>query len=92
MAANNWLVEEARYCTNRLVVSTGQGDDKETRRSLEVAAFDGFYLTRIHYSNNSSATLHDSELEISYKKWSDTMSEHLQFCYAISQIWSDIIK
>ena len=24
-----------------------------------VASFDGFYLTRGHYSNNSSATLHD---------------------------------
>ena len=24
-----------------------------------MAAFDGFYLTRGHYSNNSSATLHD---------------------------------
>ena len=26
-----------------------------------VAAFDGFYLTRGHYSNNSSATIHDYE-------------------------------
>ena len=26
-----------------------------------VASFDGFYLTRGHYSNNSSATIHDFE-------------------------------
>ena len=31
-----------------------RGDDKEW-----MASFDGFYLTRGHYSNNSSATLHD---------------------------------
>ncbi len=31
-----------------------QGDDKGW-----IASFDGFYLTRGHYSNNSSATLHD---------------------------------
>ena len=31
-----------------------RGGDKEW-----VASFDGFYLTRGHYSNNSSATLHD---------------------------------
>ena len=31
-----------------------RGDAKEW-----VASFDGFYLTRGHYSNNSSATLHD---------------------------------
>ena len=31
-----------------------RGDTKE-----RVASFDGFYLTRGHYSNNSSATLHD---------------------------------
>ena len=31
-----------------------RGDDKQW-----VASFDGFYLTRGHYSNNSSATLHD---------------------------------
>ena len=31
-----------------------RGDDKEWS-----ASFDGFYLTRGHYSNNSSATLHD---------------------------------
>lgn len=31
-----------------------RGDDKKW-----VASFDGFYLTRGHYSNNSSATLHD---------------------------------
>ena len=24
-----------------------------------VASFDGFYLTRGHYSNNASATIHD---------------------------------
>ena len=30
------------------------GDDKEWAASI-----DGFYLTRGHYSNNSSATLHD---------------------------------
>ena len=33
---------------------TKRGDAKE-----RVASFDGFYLTRGHYSNNSSATLHD---------------------------------
>ena len=32
----------------------GRGDDKEW-----ITSFDGFYLTRGHYSNNSSATLHD---------------------------------
>ena len=31
-----------------------RGDDKEL-----ITCFDGFYLTRGHYSNNSSATLHD---------------------------------
>jgi len=31
-----------------------RGDDKKW-----MASFDGFYLTRGHYSNNSSATLHD---------------------------------
>ena len=31
-----------------------RGDAKEW-----VASFDGFYLTQGHYSNNSSATLHD---------------------------------
>ncbi len=28
-------------------------------RDKWVASFDGFYLTRRHYSNNSSATIHD---------------------------------
>lgn len=31
-----------------------RGDDKEW-----VASYDGFYLTRGHHSNNSSATIHD---------------------------------
>ncbi len=33
-----------------------RGDDKQW-----VASYDGFYLTQGHYSNNSSATLHDYE-------------------------------
>ena len=33
-----------------------------------------------------------AELEITKKKWSDKMSEHLHICYAISQIWSDILN
>lgn len=33
-----------------------RGDEKKW-----VASFDGFYLTRGHYSNNCSATLHDFE-------------------------------
>ena len=36
MAANGWLVGEARHYTSRLVVCTGQGDGEEMRRSLEV--------------------------------------------------------
>ena len=33
---------------------TERGDDRKW-----IASFDGFYLTRGHYSNNASATLHD---------------------------------
>ena len=36
---------------------TKRGDDKEW-----MASFDCFYLTRGHYSNNSSATLHDHSI------------------------------
>ena len=43
------------------------------------------------YQNLKLHQLTHAELEISCKKWSDRMSEHLQFCYAISPIWSDII-
>ncbi len=32
----------------------GRGDSTKW-----IASFDGFYLTRGHYSNNASATLHD---------------------------------
>ena len=42
------------------------------------ASFDGFYLTRGHYSNNSSATLHDfSTGKIAY-------FAHLRKCYILS--------
>ena len=42
--------------------SCGQVQQEIIRRGdakLWTASFDGFYLTRGHYSNNSSATLHD---------------------------------
>ena len=47
-AIADWSVEEAR------TEAISRGDKK----SLEIQ-FDGFYLTRGHYSNNSSATIHD---------------------------------
>ena len=43
-----WSCEQVR---NQIV---NRGD-----REKWVASYDGFYLTRGHYSNNSSATLHD---------------------------------
>ncbi len=43
-----WSCEQARELVR-------QRGDKESW----VASYDGFYLTREHYSNNSSATLHD---------------------------------
>ena len=33
----------------------------------------------------------EAELEKSLEKWSEKMSEHLQFCNAISQILLDIV-
>ena len=33
--------------------------EKRGDKDKWVASFDGFYLTRGHYSNNSSATIHD---------------------------------
>ena len=36
-----------------------EGIEKRGDKDKWVASFDGFYLTRGHYSNNSSATIHD---------------------------------
>lgn len=41
-------------CKNVRRAIKGRGDDKQW-----VASYDGFYLTRGHHSNNSSATMHD---------------------------------
>ena len=46
----NWSVDQARK------IIQARGDEKK----LEVM-FDGFYLTRGHYSNNASATMHDAK-------------------------------
>ena len=46
----NWSVDQARK------IIRARGDEKK----LEVM-FDGFYLTRGHYSNNASATMHDAK-------------------------------
>ena len=46
----NWSVDQARK------IVRARGDEKK----LEVM-FDGFYLTRGHYSNNASATMHDAK-------------------------------
>ena len=43
-------------CNNVREILKASGDHKKW-----IASFDGFYLTRGHYSNNSSATLHDFE-------------------------------
>ena len=47
-ALAEWSCEEVRKSIK------DRGDDKQW-----TASFDGFYLTRGHYSNNSSTTLHD---------------------------------
>ncbi|KAK3740422.1 hypothetical protein QZH41_013488 [Actinostola sp. cb2023] len=49
-AIADWCVGEAR----RRVIERGD------QRNLHIE-FDGFYLTRGHYSNNSSATIHDQK-------------------------------
>ena len=46
----NWSVEQSR----KAIKAHGDQD------KLEVM-FDGFYLTRGHYSNNSSATMHEAK-------------------------------
>ena len=50
------------YVTELAEWSCGQVRQEIKKRGDEkqwVASFDGFYLTRGHYSNNSSATIHD---------------------------------
>ena len=48
----NLLAEWSCSRVRQMIVQ--RGDDKKW-----VASFDGFYLTRGHYSNNASATIHD---------------------------------
>ena len=57
------IVERLEPCVSELA----EWSCNETRDAIKargdkdkwVASFDGFYLTRGHYSNNSSATIHD---------------------------------
>ena len=55
----SWLGEHvtkiAQWSCLQVLKSIEERGDKETW----VTSFDGYYLTRGHYSNNSSATLHD---------------------------------
>lgn len=62
---NQWL--RIVKWTEKYVCELAEWSCNEVRRQIRsrgdhqkwIASFDGFYLTRGHYSNNSSATLHD---------------------------------